>query len=84
MYYSLIKSFVERLTVEDVKKFANKEGITLTEEEQNVIYEYVKQHWQTFYFGNPKPLLEELKSKLNTDTYNKIELLYLQAKERFN
>lgn len=84
MYYNLIKSYVDRLTIEDLDKFANSKGITLTEEEQPIIYNCIKQHWETFYYGNPKEILEDLKQKINIDTYNKIEALYVQAKNMIN
>jgi hypothetical protein len=56
----------------------------LEENELDIIHIYLKKHWRTFYYGNPKEILEELKTKLSDDTYNKIEQLYRQFKDNFN
>jgi hypothetical protein len=56
----------------------------LEENELDIINTYLKKHWRTFYYGNPKEILEELKTKLSDDTYNKIEQLYRQFKDNFN
>jgi len=77
----LINSYVERVTSKDIDNFAVKQGISLTKEENEIIMNYIKNHWRTFYYGNPKELLSELKEKLNSLTYAKLEQLYVQAKE---
>lgn len=84
MYYNLIKNYVERLTIEDIRKYSISQGITLTEDEEKVLLEYAKKYWQTFYYGNPRGILEELKIKLSSETYNKIETLYMQLKDKLN
>jgi hypothetical protein len=76
----LLESYIERLSKEDVNAFALKQGITLEYQELDIIYTYLKQEWRTFYYGNPITLLAELKAKLKPITYQKIEALYIQAK----
>lgn len=78
----LLQSYIDCLSKNDINRFAENQGITLGEEELDIIYDYLKKHWRTFYYGNPKPLLEELKIKLSENTYSKLELLYIQAKNR--
>jgi hypothetical protein len=80
----LIREYIERIRKEDINAFAVKQGITLNDNELNIIHEYLKNHWRTFYYGNPKELLEELKQKLSFETYNKLEMLYMQAKNKLN
>jgi sulfur relay (sulfurtransferase) DsrC/TusE family protein len=80
----LIQEYVGRMNVSDIDNFAKKQGITLSEEELKIIYEYIKNHWRTFYYGNPKELLEELKGKLSINVYNKLEALYIQAKNKIS
>ncbi len=79
----LLQIYIEKISKNDINSFAVKQGVTLDEDELNVIYEYLKKHWRTFYYGNPKTLLEELKVKLKPDTYYKLEALYKEARERF-
>ncbi|MFA5408784.1 MAG: hypothetical protein WC343_08460 [Bacilli bacterium] len=78
----LLQIYIERLSKDDIKTFAKSKGITLESRELDITFEYLKNHWRTFYYGNPKPLLEELKTKLKDETYCKIEALYMQAKEK--
>lgn len=80
----LIQIYIDRLSKDDITSFAKNKGITLDDDEIDIIYDYLKHHWRTFYYGNPKELLEELKGKLSADAYNKIEALYIQAKEELN
>jgi len=80
----LISEYVKRLKTEDITKFALSKGVTLTEYETNVIYEYIKNYYKTFIYGNPKGYLEEIKQKVEPLTYNKIITLYQEYKEKFN
>lgn len=80
----LIREYVNRLTLEDINKFALTQGVTLTEEEQNIIYTYIKKYYYTFIYGNPRTYLDELKNKVSPLTYSKIETLYSQFKERIS
>ena len=75
-----IREYVNRLTLEDVSKFALKEGVTLTNSELDIIYTYIKKYYYTFIYGNPKVYLEELKNKVKPFTYEKIESLYYKFK----
>lgn len=80
----LLQTYIERLSKDDIVEFSKNQGVTLDDNELEVIYDYLKIHWRTFYYGNPRDLLEELKTKLSEDTYCKIEALYRQAKEMLN
>ena len=80
----LIREYVNRITLEDIKKFALTQGINLTEDEQNIIYTYVKKYYYTFIYGNPRTYLDELKTKVSSVTYSKIESLYTQFKEKIS
>jgi sulfur relay (sulfurtransferase) DsrC/TusE family protein len=82
MYEFLIKEYINRMTLKDIKIFAQKEGVSITDNENKIIFDYIKNYWRTFLYGNPRPILDELKEKLNENTYNKMELLYIQAKNK--
>lgn len=84
MYYNLIKNYIGMLSIEDIRKFSNSEGIILTKYEEQTIYEYLKNYWETFYSGDPTQLLKELKLKLSSNVYEKLELLYYKTKEQIN
>ena len=80
----LISEYVKRLTKEDINNFALKQGVSLTEEELDIIYNYVKKDYKTVIYGNPRVILDELKTKVKPFTYSKIENLYQQFEGYLN
>lgn len=79
----LIEQYVNRMTTDDVKSFALKNGINLSDEEINFLYNKAKNNWKTIVFGNPRGLLDEIKEILDRETYQKIENLYVFFKNRY-
>lgn len=80
----LITEYVNRMTKEDINKYALKQGIILENDELDLIYTYIKSNYKTILFGNPKDILEEIKSQVKPLTYNKIENLYIQFKDKID
>ncbi len=78
----LISEYVKRLTKEDIIKFSKSQGVTLENKELDIIYEYIKKHYKTFIYGNPRPILDDIKTKVKPLTYNKIETLYKEFKDK--
>lgn len=79
----LIKNYISKLTLNDINTFARKNGIELKEEELKLIEKYIRNDWRTIIYGNPRPILNELKEKLNQIEYQKIENLYIEFKEKY-
>ena len=79
----LINEYVNRMTMEDVNNFALQNGINLKEEELTLIFNHIKTSWRTIVFGNPRSILDDLKSKLDSNSYQKIESLYVYFKNRY-
>lgn len=79
----LIKNYISKLTLNDINTFAIKNGIELNEEELKIIEKYIRNDWRTIIYGNPRPILNELKEKLNQIEYQKIENLYIEFKEKY-
>ena len=79
----LIKNYISKLTLNDINTFAIKNGIELNEEELKIIEKYIRNDWRTIIYGNPRPILNELKEKLNQIQYQKIENLYVEFKEKY-
>lgn len=80
----LISEYVNRMQKKDVNNFAIKQGITLDNEELDIIYNYIKNNYKTLIYGNPKVILEEIKYQVKPLTYNKIENLYMQFKDKID
>ena len=83
MKEKLISEYVNRMTIDDVNKFALKNGIILKDDEIKLIYDHIKKNWRTIVFGNPRGILDELKSKLDNNSYQKIEALYVYFKNLY-
>lgn len=79
----LIKNYVSKLTLSEIDSFSRKQGLSLSEDELKLIYDYIKSDWHTIVYGNPRPILDSLKSKLDDFSYNKIEKLYVEFKEKY-
>ena len=80
----LISEYVNRMQKQDVNNFALKQGITLDNEELDIIYNYIKNNYKTLIYGNPKVILEKIKYQVKPLTYNKIENLYMQFKDKID
>lgn len=83
MYEKLIENYINVLSKEDIQNFANQKGITLSEKDRDIIYDYAKQHWRTFLKGDPSTLLLELEQKLEPNTFQKLKQLYIETKNKF-
>ena len=79
-----ISEYIKRITTDDINKFALNKGISLTKDELDIKDNYVKKEYKTVIHGNPKVILDELKTKVRPLTYNKIENLYEQFKGYLN
>lgn len=84
MIEKLIVQYIDRLTSADIDDFARKNGIVLDSDELDLVYYHVKNNWRTVIYGNPKPILEDLRSKVNDLTYQKIENLYVEFKNKYS
>lgn len=79
----LIKNYISRLTSNDIDTFAKKHGIELNEKELNIVEQHIKNDWRTIIYGNPRPILDNLKNKLNNIQYKKVENLYVEFKNKY-
>lgn len=78
----VIENYVNRLTKDDIRRFALKQGITLGNDEVAFIYTYIKKNYKNIIFGNPKDVLSDIKDEVKANTYNKIVNLYMQYKDK--
>ena len=83
MINRLIEQYVNRMTKDDILKFATKNGIELNDKELKIIYNHIKKDWKTIVYGNPREILDDIKMNSDDITYNKIENLYINFKEKY-
>lgn len=79
-----IKSYIDKLTINDIKSFSSKNNINFSDEEYLYIYKLIKIEWKTIIFGNPSNIFENLKIKFSKEKYNKIYLLYQTYKNKYS
>ncbi|MBQ7137354.1 MAG: DUF2624 family protein [Bacilli bacterium] len=80
MYEFLIKEYVNKLTEEDIKKYAKGYNIDINDDECKILYLYAKNYWREFYKGEPLELINELKENLRPNTFNVLYKFYKEIK----
>ena len=84
MYEFLIKEYVNKLTEEDIKKYAMGYNIDISDDECKILYLYAKNYWREFYKSEPKELINELKEKLRPNTFKVLYKFYKEIKSKIN
>jgi len=82
VYEFLIKEYVNKLTEEDIKKYAKGYNIDINDDECKTLYLYAKNYWREFYKGEPKELINELKESLRPNTFNVLYKFYKEIKNK--
>lgn len=83
MIKNLILKHVQNLKIEDIYDFASKNGISLTSNEADIIYTYIKKYWKELIFDNHNIILNKVKDSLEPSTYNKINELIIFYKNKY-
>lgn len=81
MYYNIIKTYIDRLSKEDIINYSRKENINLTSHELDIIYKSIKENWKDLYNGKEN-ILNEIENEVSIEVYEKIISLYKNAKEK--
>ena len=79
---SLIKNYIDLLTIDKLKEFALKNGINLTDNELEYLLNLVKNNCEDILKNDTK-YLEEVKNNININEYLKVKELYLYYKNRY-
>lgn len=79
----IIYQYINRLKKEDIIKFVNYKGISISDDEIQIIYYYIKNEYKRF-FNNPIDVLDEIKNKVSNNTYNEIINLYDKYKTKIS
>lgn len=79
----IIINYIKKLTKNDISNYCLKNNIPLSNEELDIIYYYIKNRYNDFFDGKDIELLNEIKYKIKSATYNKILELYKKYKIKF-
>ena len=79
----LIKNYINKLKKEDISVFATNNNINLNDTELSVIYDTIKNDYESLLYGNHDKVFNELKSKVSSDNYDKIINLFFEYKKKY-
>ncbi len=75
---------MDKLSMEDVNKFAIKKNIILNEDELSFTYNFVKKNWNQI-LSNPNMLnLDRFKNNYSLENFNKIKLLFNEYYKKYH
>lgn len=71
----IVYEYINRLKYEDLISFCNYKGINVSKKDLDIVYNYIKTDYKRF-FNNPMKVLEEVKCKVDENTFKEIMILY--------
>ena len=83
MIERIIKSKINNLTIEELKKLNINNNLNLNNQELNYLYEIIKKDWNNFLYKDPNPILKNIKNNINQESYNKLYNLYIYYKNKY-
>ncbi len=84
MYEILLKNYVSKLTIDDVKRYASNQNIIATEEEMQIVYEFIKKYYYKVFSNDDLVFIEKnLKPKLSPNLYQYLLNLYKEQKAKY-
>lgn len=78
----IIMEYIRKLNRNDIINFANKQGITLSNDEVETIYYYIKHEYKRI-LNKDESILVEAREKLNSNAYNYIKDMYYKYRNMF-
>ncbi len=82
IYKDIIKKYINLLTLDDIKRFADKENITYTDDEAIIVYNFIMYYYNDLLDENIK-VFENIKNKINPNLYKKLLNLYIDYKQKY-
>ncbi len=79
----IIGKYIENISITNINQFAQKNNIFLTENEQNIFLNLIKNHYQDILQGNDKKYIAYLQNNLNEETFKKVMELYNLYKGKY-
>lgn len=82
MNKKLIKLYIDKLNIDNIKTFLNNNNIFLLESEYKILHNEIKKNWEKV-LNNDESSIFELSNKIDKDNYEKLYKLYLFYKEKY-
>lgn len=82
IYKDVIKKYINLLTLDDIKRFADKENITYTDDEAIIVYNFIMYYYNDLLDENIKAF-EHIKNKISPNLYKRLLNLYIDYKQKY-
>ena len=82
IYKDIIKKYINLLTLDDIKRFADKENITYTNDEAIIVYNFIMYYYNDLLDENIKAF-EHIKNKISPNLYKRLLNLYIDYKQKY-
>ena len=83
MYENLIRNYVKKLTIDDVRKYASIKNINATSEEMQIVYEFIKNNYLKILHEDYAFLDKNLKGKIRPSLYQRLLTLMQEEKKKY-
>lgn len=77
----IIYEYMKRITKGDILKYSNSLGVSINNNELDIIYNYITKDYKRI-LNQPEIILNEAKNLLTQNTYHVLETLYYQYKDK--
>ena len=79
---SLLKNYIEKLSLDELREFGMKHDINISNEEYQFILDLVQGNFEDL-LQNENKYLSIVEQKINSEEFNKIKALYSKYKEKY-
>ena len=79
---SLLKNYIEKLTLDEVREFGEKHNINISNDEYEFILDLVQGNFEDILINEDK-YLRLIEDAINPEEFAKIKDLYLKYKEKY-
>ena len=79
----IILKYMDRLTKDDIKKYAINQKVDLSSSELDLIYAYIKKYPKRI-LNEPMEVIDEIKDDPSINVYNKLLELYQKYKNKIS
>ena len=82
IYKDIIKKYINILTLDDIKRSADKNNIVYTNDEAIIIYNFIMYYYNDLLDENIK-VFEIIKNKISPNLYKTLLNLYIDYKQKY-
>ncbi len=83
MHKLIILKYMEKITKDDIRKYAQSQDTTLDDNELDLIYNYIKKYPKRI-LNEPLDVIDEIKDDLSNNVYQKLLELYQKYKDKIS